>query len=218
MANILVFGASITYGAWDEEGGWVARLRKFIDQKILSIGPHNKEFNYLVYNLGISGERTTDLIKRFEKETEPRIDWEDKKTIFLFQIGVNDTQFVESQQRTRTSREDFAKNIEKIIELARKYSSGIIFLGLAPVDDKKLDPIPWHYDNKNSYKNIYVEDFNIVLKDVCNKKGVYFIDLFEKLNAMGKDKILEDGLHPNSKGHEIIFEEVKGFLLKNKII
>jgi len=28
MVNILVFGDSITYGAWDEEGGWVQRLRK----------------------------------------------------------------------------------------------------------------------------------------------------------------------------------------------
>jgi len=30
--------------------------------------------------------------------------------------------------------------------------------------------------------------------------------------------LLEDGLHPNSEGHKKIFESVKEFLIKNKII
>ena len=29
---------------------------------------------------------------------------------------------------------------------------------------------------------------------------------------------LEDGLHPNSAGHEKMFQRVKDFLIKNKII
>lgn len=32
-----IFGASITYGAWDlEYGGWVNRLRNFLDKRKLS--------------------------------------------------------------------------------------------------------------------------------------------------------------------------------------
>lgn len=31
MAKILVFGDSIAYGKWDSDGGWVARLRKYVD-------------------------------------------------------------------------------------------------------------------------------------------------------------------------------------------
>ena len=36
MTCLLVFGDSITYGAWDLEGGWVQRLRSFIDKKNLT--------------------------------------------------------------------------------------------------------------------------------------------------------------------------------------
>jgi lysophospholipase L1-like esterase len=34
--RLLIFGDSITYGAWDIEGGWAARLRKFLDGKTLT--------------------------------------------------------------------------------------------------------------------------------------------------------------------------------------
>ena len=36
MGRILIFGDSITYGAWDKEGGWVQRLRKFLDERNLT--------------------------------------------------------------------------------------------------------------------------------------------------------------------------------------
>ena len=48
-----IFGASITHGSGDfEQGGWVARLRKFLDQKILFDPKHY----CLVYELGVSGD------------------------------------------------------------------------------------------------------------------------------------------------------------------
>ena len=48
--NILVFGDSIAYGKWDEQGGWVQRLRKYIDKKYNLI---DEPKSWLVYNLGI---------------------------------------------------------------------------------------------------------------------------------------------------------------------
>ena len=69
MPQILIFGDSIIYGAWDREGGWAARLRKFLDEKTLT----EEDFYCLVYNLGISGDTTEDLLERFEFETEQRI-------------------------------------------------------------------------------------------------------------------------------------------------
>ena len=53
MTLILVFGTSSTYGCWDEEGGWVQRLRKHLDKKQLT--DKDSDLYYLVYNLGISG-------------------------------------------------------------------------------------------------------------------------------------------------------------------
>ena len=36
MKNILIFGDSIVYGARDKKGGWVQRLREFVDEKNLN--------------------------------------------------------------------------------------------------------------------------------------------------------------------------------------
>ena len=86
MAEILVFGDSICYGAWDLEGGWVQRLRKYLDMKNVV----NLSNFTLVYNLGVSGNSTEDLLKRFEFETNAYLE-EKKAKMILFSTGVNDS-------------------------------------------------------------------------------------------------------------------------------
>ena len=77
MAKILIFGDSIIWGAFDTEGGWATRLKKYFDEN------RKEDFNYQVYNLGVSGDTTEDLLDRFEFETKQRIN-EEEETIFIF--------------------------------------------------------------------------------------------------------------------------------------
>ena len=211
MTQILIFGDSITYGAWDKEGGWVQRLRRFLDEKNLT----NPDFYCVVYNLGISGNTSEDLLERFEFETKQRLK-EHKETIVAFAIGINDSQFVHSEGDHRVPIEKFKSNLQKLIKLAQKFSLKIIFVGLTPVDEKKTTPIPW--DSDKFYKNEYIEKYNQVIKKACKENKIYFIEIFEKFKATGYQELLEDGLHPNSKGHKRIFEIVKDFLIKNNLI
>jgi len=61
--SILVFGDSITWGTADfEHGGWVTRL-------FIELG---RDFEIDVYNLGVSGDKTPDLLERFESESKSR--------------------------------------------------------------------------------------------------------------------------------------------------
>jgi len=211
MTNILVFGDSITYGAWGEEGGWVSRLRKFLDEKNLS----DQNFFCLVYNLGVSGDTTEDLLERFEFETKQRLE-ENEETIFIFAIGINDSQFIHSQNDLGYSPDQFKANIQKLINTAQKFSSKIVFAGLTPVDETKITPISWDIDI--SYKNEYIKSYNDIIKEICNKNKIYFIEIFEKLEELNYQNLLEDGVHPNSNGHKKIFEIVKDFLVESKII
>ena len=211
MAQVLIFGDSITYGAWDKEGGWVNRLRKFLDEKNLT----DPNFYYSCYNLGISGDTSKDLIERFEFETRQRLE-DDEETIIIFAVGVNDSQFIYSESRHMVSKGGFKRNIQKLISLARKYSSKIIFIGLTPVDETKTVPQPW--DANKSYTNRYVKEYDSIIGKVCKENKVYFVEIFEKLKGTDYQKLLEDGLHPNSEGHQKMFEIVEDFLIKNKII
>jgi len=211
MTRILIFGDSITYGAWDKEGGWVQRLRKFLDEKNLT----DSDFYCLVYNLGVSGNTINDLIERFEFETKQRLK-ESEETIIIFAIGINDSYFVHSENNNRVPINKFKENIQKLIKSAKKFSSKIIFVGLTPVDETKTTPIPWDADK--SYKNEYIEKYNKVIKKVCEENEILFIEIFEDWMKLNYKNLLEDGLHPNSEGHKKIFESVKEFLIKNKII
>lgn len=208
-ANILVFGASTTYGAWDPEGGWVTRLRKWLDEK--NIGEKRyKDYSgiSLIYNLGISDETTRDLIKRFKSDTEPRL-WENN--IFIFFAGLNDASFNNQTNSLITSPEEFQDNLKQLTELAKEYSQKIIFVGSLPVDETKTDPVPWL--KERSYTNEYVGKYNEIAKNFCQEQGVYFVEIYHKVIHTDYQKLLEDGLHGNAQGHQLIFEEVKNFLV-----
>jgi acyl-CoA thioesterase I len=209
MTNILIFGDSIVWGAWDKEGGWAQRLRKFIDQKNIS----EPNYDCTLYNLGVCGDTTEDLLERFENETKARISEEER--IIIFGVGTNDSQFVYSNEDLKIPIDKFGDNVKKLVDLSKKFSSKIVFLGLCPIEQSKVDPIPWA-EEKKGYRKELVEQFNNKIKHVCNEKGVYFIELYEKL--IKESKILEDGVHPDSLGHKKIFLIVKNFLIKNKII
>ena len=210
MSRILVFGASITYGEGDLKGGWVQRLRSYFDEKGIS----DPDFDYSVYNLGISGDTTEDLLERFEFETLQR--FQEEKELIIFSIGHNDSQIFYNSKKTRTPTLQFKENLQKLINIARKFSTKIIFIGLTPVDDLRVDPIPWF--PKFSYKNESVKNFNNIIKRVCNKNRIYFIEIFEKWTSIDYKNLLEDGVHPNSEGHQKIFEIVRDFLIDNKIV
>lgn len=209
--RILIFGDSITYGSWDIEGGWVQRLRKFLDEKILT----ELNFYCLVYNLGISGDTTDDLLERFEFETKKRIK-EKEDTIIIFSIGGNDATFIDDKKQCQILKENFRENIKKLIKLADKYASKIIFTGLLPTDELKTIPIPWALDK--SYKNEHIIQYNEIIKSFCEENKILFIDFFEKFKKFDYKNLLEDRQHPNFEGHQKIFEIVKKFLIENKII
>jgi lysophospholipase L1-like esterase len=206
MAHILVFGDSITYGAWDKEGGWVQRLREFLDEKRIS----NPDVYYLTYNLGISGETTEGFLKRLEFETKQRL-WEKEEIIFIFQIGGNDAAFLHEENRLWVPLEKYKENLKRSLEIAKKFSSKIIFLGLLPVDETRTTPLSW---NPISHKNEYAKKFNDTLRSFCKENNIYFIEIFEELIKTDYPKLLEDGLHPNSEGHKKIFKITRDFFIK----
>ena len=208
---ICVWGDSIAYGEGDyEQGGWVRRLRRFLDQKTLS----NPE-NYLEsYNLGVSGDTTTDLLERFQVECRVRLGdmEENESSIIIFAIGINDAQFIHDKNDLRTPLEEFKENIQKLIDLSQKFKSEIVFIGLNPVDESKTIPIPW--DINKSYKNENVQKYNEIIKSVCKENNIPFIDIFEQWIRINYKELLFDGLHPNSKGHQMISDVVIKTILK----
>lgn len=196
--KICIWGDSIVYGAGDFDlGGWANRLTLYL---------RKKDRAHRVYNLGISGEISSETLKRFKVEAEAR----EPKTI-IFAIGINDTVYLEKDKKVRIDIAEFKNNIKELINKARKFSNDIIFLNFTPVDESKTNPIPWHTDR--SYNNQRIEEYNKELYKIANENNLKIIDIYNIFKAV-KDykKLLYDGLHPNSEGHELIFNAVKEIL------
>ncbi|MCC7570397.1 hypothetical protein KO465_03565 [Candidatus Micrarchaeota archaeon] len=201
--NILVFGDSISYGAWDEKGGWVSRLKQFLHSQKIENCP-------LIYNLSFSGDTSENISNRFQKEIKDRIE-EDEEMVIIFAIGINDCQIINSTKKTKVSEQNFKQNIQNFISKSKEYSKKIIFVGLTPVDEAKANPVSWNEDH--SYKNSYVKKYDAILKQICFENEVLFIFVYDKLT----NRDLEDGLHPNSQGHEKLFKIIKNTMANEKL-
>lgn len=201
--NIIIFGDSITLGEWDQEGGWVARIRKFTDQKVIAT---NFKTYISIYNAGISGDNTDTLLQRFENELKARFDPEDENLIIIA-IGINDSQVFLKDGSNKIPLEKFKRNLVKILEICRANTPKIVFIGLTPVDEERVNPMPW----KPTYGYVQkeVEKYNQTVKIFCEENKIEFINLLPVF--LGR-ALLIDGVHPNTKGHELLAKIIYHFL------
>lgn len=187
--NICIFGDSITWGSSDfEKSGWVERLKSYCIEKYDDIN---------IYNLGIPGSTTIDLLKRIKNEAIIR-----KADIIIFAIGINDSSYVEDKNNVDKNLQKFNKNILKIIKLSKKIAKQTIFIGLTRVDEKKTELID--FSCKRFFYNEVIEKYDDEMKDMCIKNKLNYIEM---KNIVETDD-LDDGIHPNSIGHEKIYKQV----------
>jgi lysophospholipase L1-like esterase len=218
MTQILAFGASDAVGYWDPRGGWVARLREVMDRKRMA----DPDFWCAVRNLGLSGQTTMDLLKRFESETRERLG-EGDIPIVIFWIGGNDSAYVGKIGKPKVPEKQFEKNIKALIKQAKKFTKNIIFLELTRVDESKVYDKPWlgwenNTDTDYFYSNERVKLYSAITRKICSKEKVYFLRLPKELRGNSYKKFLFDGLHLNSRGHELIFRNVLRFLYAKKLM
>lgn len=188
--SVCIFGDSIVWGAFDsEDSGWIARL--------------NKGFKYHIYNLGISTDDTTRLLRRLKPEALAR-----RADVILIGIGSNDSAYVGEPSNMIVPIKRFKDNLLQLIKIAKGITDKVAFLGFFPVDESKT--LPWisgYYYTVANY-----ERYNNMIKEVCAEHGVQFVDIYAEFIKTDYKKLLHDGLHPNSNGHAEIAKRVGAFL------
>jgi lysophospholipase L1-like esterase len=207
MSKILCFGDSITWGAWDSKGGWVARIRKHVDQVCINSG---LDTFVLTYNLGISSDTSERLLDRFENEVKAYT-IEDGLPRFIISLGTNDSIWLPGQSAHMIDLSDFEKNLQKIIHQAKTYSDRIVFLGSMPVDESKTQP----YTNSPDIvsRNADIKRYDEVTAKVCLENNIDFIEVFnESIASDYVDLLFSDGVHPNDKGHEYLAQKVLHYI------
>lgn len=200
MVDILVFGDSNTYGYGDPQGGWVARLRRDIEKRIREDDP----FYGTVYNLGISGDTTADIIKRFPKEIKSRRP--EKPILVVVDVGSNDAQWLLKANKLRVSPMTFVKQYTKLVKMAKQITPHVIALDSGPVDEEKVDPIPWA-PNK-AYRNQDIQLINQLIKSVAEREKITFISTWPLFYPV-QSTDYTDGVHLTSASHDRIYARIK---------
>jgi acyl-CoA thioesterase-1 len=201
--RVLVFGASITQGFWDTQGGWVQRLRTHYDE--LKVENIKNEDNYPdFFNLGISCDTAKDVLARFNNEANARITKGNNSSVIIFSAGTNSAA-IDGDGKEWSKPEEYSGEIKDLVAQAKEFTNRIIFVGIPPCDESRTTPVFWrdiHYTNGR------IALFDKVVRDICSVEQIPYvatIESFEEQINNGKN-LFADGLHPNNEGHKLIFE------------
>lgn len=185
-----VFGDSVTQAAYVKTG-WVELLRQYLEEK------YSDDF-VNVFNLGVGGDKTHNILKRFEDESAVR-----KPTDLIFAVGINDSNYLKDMTPT-VSEDKFRSNLREIIVRAKKVCCNITFVGLVLGDDSLLKNTMGSSGEK-TYTRDRARLYDQIIKKISSENNCGYIPLFDKLEFSD----FQDGLHPNDEGHRKIFAEIK---------
>ncbi len=199
--KILCFGDSITYGESDPvHGGWADRIKRDFQLQF----ENATRQKIVLYNLGVGGETSDGLVKRFKAElTARRI--KGQPAFVLFSYGAND--IVIHKKTNIVPLKYFLANIASCIDICVDNDISYALLGLLPIDEK-IDGVLNQHDKLRFKKDIALYD--TALGRLAIEKGCPFVNLlglFDK--ELGQQLLTDDGLHPNTLGHELIYKQVK---------
>lgn len=176
-AEILLIGDSITHG-WEDTGKEV--WEQYFGE-------------YGTYNIGFGGDRTENVLWRFEHGEIDGINPE----VAVVMIGTNNT------GHRQDAPECTAQGIEFIVDRLKEKlpETHILLLAIFPRADSP--------DGKLNKLNTQI---NSRIQDLDNQENVTFLNLNDAFlddNGTLPEHIMPDLLHPNEKGYKIWAEALK---------
>lgn len=218
MGKLFFFGDSHVAGVGDLHGGWAGRLcRKLIEDQ-RNTGHHAKEIEFYPYNLGVRGNRIEDVLLRIDAEIEARLNPDDRHepVRIIISAGLNDCLFINKKQKSVTEKKLFTSRVGDLLHKASKFSEEIYFIGLLPVDESLVDPLP--ACREVSFKNKIIKSYNKKISDVCQQHEIPFLTLFDEIFSMANYRdLLFDGIHPKPELYDLIANRIEEFVL-NKFL
>lgn len=202
--RILVFGDSITQGFNDPNGGWVEHLKRdYLQRKVKG------DDAFEIFNLGISGDTSIEVLNRMENEIAVRR-WPNDPVMTILAVGVNDS--TDKHGKRLCSPDGYKANIYKLLDTMTRMSDMQLVVGLTPCVNSLLDPASWS-ENDLRADNQRIFEYEQMLSSITQERNINFVPIWETITSISEwESIFPDGLHPNVTGHKLIYNEVKKVL------
>ncbi|AFZ48593.1 lipolytic protein G-D-S-L family [Cyanobacterium stanieri PCC 7202] len=198
--KVIAIGDSLIYGYGDKEGGgWVERLKRR-----WMYG----EREHVLYNLGIRGDRTSQVKERLALEYKYRGELRNRyPDRIIISVGVNDSpRLGRKAGRNLTDYDQFCQDIEELLNQAQQLCP-VFFVGMIPVDEDKMPFLDcFYYNRRDQYR------YKEATKQACAERNIPYLDTFDLWTSRGenwiKNHLCEDGLHPNVQGYQSLYDDI----------
>lgn len=195
--KILALGDSIVEGYNDDNFlGWAGRVEnKFIED--------NK--NYSIINSGHAGKTTCEMPSFLKEDLREH----GKPDIIIISIGINDLFIGFAGDDERYKSEAYRLSCwDNLLNEAQKTGAKIVVTDILPVNfGAVLEGYNYSFNQK-------VEEYNSNIKTICQGKNIPFFSRYEQWKTRDLSNLYDDVIHPNSKGHQIIADEIYSELIK----
>ncbi len=199
--KLVFFGDSITeagrnlYDPADLGEGFV----KIAASKLRPLYP---DIAFDIYNFGVGGERTEELLARVDEVTAVKPD------VVVLEVGVNDVWRRFTNEEIVTE-EQFEKNYSSIVKALKKCGAKVIL----------VEPYVLDMKDKRRFRP-YLNTYIAVIREIARTEELPLVPLDEIFNGITQDikpeEFAEDGVHPTHRGcryiADLIIKELKKFL------
>jgi lysophospholipase L1-like esterase len=177
---VLFFGDSFVTGTGDEDGlGWPGRLVAAAWRTGLPM---------TAYNLGVRGENTRDVARRFRAEAEPRlIPGADNRAVFA--VGANDVS-LDAAGEQELSSDDSLRLMDEMLDACAELGITAMVLGPGPAG------IPDHDERSRALGDRFGR--------LSAERGARYFGILDELltsEAWAGSARRNDGLHPSAEGY-----------------
>jgi len=166
--------------------GYVRRIAEMADA-----GGHRVR----VVNTGVSGDRTTDLMARWDADVIDR-----RPDVLTILIGANDM-WRRYDADAPMSPDEFRANYVTVLDRVRAR----LDLRRLVIMEPFLVPVR---DEQRRWRVEDLDDKRAVARDVAARYDALFVPLdailSERAATAGPDSVIDDGVHPSAGGHELI--------------
>jgi lysophospholipase L1-like esterase len=204
-AVILFQGDSITDGNRIKNNTWDQNHQMghgYAFAIAAELGYQQPEKKYSFFNRGISGNKLSDLVARWEQDTIAI-----KPGVLSILIGVNDADaMINANANVDATVSQFDINYRALLKDTRSRLPSCSFIMLEPF----ILPVGRVKENWQVWNNV-MQQLQNVSKEIAKESNTLYIPLQKAFEKAATKALAEywiwDGIHPTPAGHELIARE-----------
>lgn len=188
--RIVLIGDSITFGdnASDYKRSWAGLLEDYLKKNGRKVE---------VINNAAEGETAGDGLQRVEKDVISLM-----PDLVFIGYGTNDC--TKEAGKYVNNIYNYESNIREITGAIRDQANANIIFSLSPPVIENICN-----DDVVNLHNRDIEAYNNICKRLCGSLELSFVDHFSLMKDMDLSVLLDsDGIHPNDKGHSVMFGNI----------